>query len=149
MLHVGALNEKLNVTKDKTPYGTLKGRIEASLVDLEETIIGRLGSDLRVGNVDLGLRVEEDKDSYGKQKFEISSDNLVELTGPIGKIIYKEFTFETWGGTKPNDPNKNVIWFNPKFTFKYKAGGSNASDALWSAIWYDIDEDKWIFGREI
>ena len=149
MLHVGVLNEKLNVTKDKTPSGTLKDRIEASLIDLEEAIIGRLGGDLRVGNVDLGLSVEEDKDSYGKQKFEISSDNLVELTGPIGKMIYKEFTFETWGGTKANDPNKNVIWFNPKFEFSYKSGGSNGTDAFWVSLWYDIDEDKWIFGREI
>ena len=53
MLHVGVLNEKLNVTKDKTPSGTLKDRIEASLVDLEEAIIGLLGGDLHVGNVDL------------------------------------------------------------------------------------------------
>ena len=149
MLHVGALNEKLNVTKDKTPYGTLKDRIEASLVDLEEAIIGRLGGDLRVGNVDLGLSVKEDKDSYGKQKFEISSNNVVELTGPIGKMLYEEFTFETWGGTKADDPNKNVIWFNPKFDYHYKDGGSNSANALWSAFWYDIDKDEWIFGREI
>ena len=82
--------------------------------------------------------------SYHNESFvKIDCDYEVE------DFLYKEFTFETWGGTKPPDPNKNVIWFNPKFTFKYKSGGSNASDALWAAIWYDIDEDKWIFGREI
>lgn len=149
MLHVGALNEKLNVTKDKTPYGTLKDRMEASLVDLEEAIIERLGSDLQVGNVDLGLSVKEDKDSYGKQKFEISSDNLVELTGPIGKMIYKEFIFETNGGTVQQIDDSNRVWFSPKFSFTYKNGGSNGTDAFWVSLWYDIDENKWIFGREI
>lgn len=149
MLHVGVLNEKLNVTKGKTPSGSLKDRIEASLVDLEEAIIGRLGGDLHVGNVDLGLSVEETEDRYRKQKFSISSNNLVELTGPIGKTLYDNFIFETWGGTKADDPNKNVIWFNPKFNYHYKNGGSNGTDAFWVSFWYDIDENKWIFGREI
>lgn len=149
MLHVGTVNEKLNVTKGKTPSGTLKDRIEASLVDLEEAIIGRLGGDLHVGNVDLGLTVEETEDRYRKQKFSISSNNLVELTGPIGKTLYDTFIFKTWGGTKADDPNKNVIWFNPKFDYHYKDSGSNSTNALWSAFWYDIDKDEWIFGREI
>lgn len=71
------------------------------------------------------------------------------MTGPIGKITYKEFIFETWGGQKIKELGENKIWFNPKFQFKYKDGGSNGTDAFWLGFWYDIDEDKWIFGREI
>ena len=147
MLHV-TIHEKLNVKKDKSPR-TLKDRIEDALPALEEAIIKKLGNDSYLRNFDLGLSVEEFKDRYGNQQFRISSNNLVELTGPIGKILYDNFIFKTWGGTKADDPNKNVIWFNPKFDYQYKGGGSNSTDALWSAFWYDIDKDEWIFGREI
>ena len=150
MLHVGALNEKLNVTKNKTPYGTLKDRMEASLVDLEEAIIERLGDGSQSRNIDLGLTVEEETNYiYGKQVYKISSNNLVDLTGPIGKTIYKEFIFETNGGTVQQTDDSNRVWFNPKFSFTYKNGGSNGTDAFWISLWYDIDENKWIFGREI
>ena len=142
------IDEKLNVNKDKVAE-TLRDQIEEALPALEEAIIKRLGNEPYIRNFDFGLKVDESTDRNGNTRFEISSNNLVELTGPIGKITYKEFIFETWGGTKVNDPNENKIWFNPKFSFKYINGGSNGTDALWSAIWYDIDEYEWIFGREI
>lgn len=142
------IDEKLNVNKDKVAE-TLREQIEEALPALEEAIIKRLGNDSYVRNFDFGLKVDESTDRNGKPRFEISSNNLLDLTGPIGKITYKEYIFVTWGGTTVNDPSENKIWFNPKFSFKYKDGGSNGTDALWSAIWYDIDEYEWIFGREI
>ena len=86
--------------------------------------------------------VKENVDRSGNSTFNISSKNLIELTGPIGKIMYDEFSFEMWGGKILHDGGKNQIWFNPKFHFKYKDGGSNGSDAFWSGIWYNIDEDE-------
>ena len=71
------------------------------------------------------------------------------MTGPIGKIMYDEFIFKPLGGTKVNGQDVKQIWFSPKFQFKYKDGGSNGADAFWSGIWYEIDKDEWIFGREI
>ena len=147
MLHV-RLNEKLNVDKDKY-VETLKDKIEEALPYLEEAIIERLGNDPSLRNFDFGLTVKENTDRSGNSTFTISSNNLIELTGPIGKITYKEFIFETWGGQKIKELGENKIWFNPKFQFKYKDGGSNGTDAFWLGFWYDIDEDKWIFGREI
>lgn len=147
MLHV-RLNEKLNVDKDKY-VETLKDKIEEALPYLEEAIIKRLGNDSYLRNFDFGLTVKENTDRSGNSTFTISSNNLIELTGPIGKITYKEFIFETWGGQKIKELGENKIWFNPKFQFKYKDGGSNGTDAFWLGFWYDIDEDKWIFGREI
>lgn len=150
MLHVGTVNEKLNVTKNKKTAETLKDKIEMALIDLEEAIIGRLGSGSQIRNIDLGLTVEEETNYiYGKQVYKISSNNLVDLTGPIGKTIYKEFIFETNGGTVQQTDDSNRVWFNPKFSFTYKNGGSNGTDAFWVSFWYDIDENKWIFGREI
>ena len=147
MLHI-IIDEKLKVDKNGSPI-TLKDQIEEALPALEEAIIKRLGNDSSLRNFDLGLTVKENVDRSGNSTFNISSKNLIELTGPIGKIMYDEFSFEMWGGKILHDGGKNQIWFNPKFHFKYKDGGSNGSDAFWSAIWYDIDEDKWIFGREI
>lgn len=142
------INEKLKVDKNKSPR-TLKDRIEDALPALEEAIIKKLGSDSDLRNFDLGLSVEETKDRYGNQKFSISSNNLVELTGPIGKILYNKFIFKTIGGTKGDTPNKNTIYFNPEFEYYYNNGGSNAAVAFWLVFWYDIDEDEWIFGREL
>ena len=147
MLHI-RISEKLKIDKNGSPI-TLKDQIEDALSALEEAIIKRLGNDSSLRNFDLGLTIEENDVREGNSTFTISSKNLIELTGPIGKITYDEFIFETWGGTILHDGGKNQIWFKPKFQFKYKDGGSNGADAFWSGIWYDIDEDKWIFGREI
>ena len=147
MLHI-RIDEKLKVDKKESPR-TLKDQIEDALPALEEAIIKRLGNDSSLRNLDLGLTVEENADRSGNSMFTISSKNLIELTGPIGKIIYDEFIFQPWGGTKVNGPDGKQIWFSPKFRFKYKDGGSNGADAFWSGLWYDIDKDEWIFGREI
>lgn len=121
------INEKLNVSKP-TNGGTLLSRLENALPELEEAIIERLG-DPTLRNFDFRLTVTESKDRAGKPRFEITSSNLLELTGPIGKITYDEFIFTTWGGTITDTGNE--IWFNPKFEFHYVNGGSNGCDALW------------------
>ena len=107
MLHV-RLNEKLNVDKDKYTE-TLKDKIEEALPYLEEAIIKRLGNDSFIRNFDFGLTVEENTDISGNSTFTISSKNLIELTGPIGKITYKEFIFETWGGKKIEELGENEL----------------------------------------
>ena len=147
MLHI-RINEKLKVDKNKSLI-TLKDRIEDALPALEEAIIKKLGNDSYLRNFDLGLSVKEYKDGSGNPKYEITSNDLIELTGPIGKTLYDKFIFKTWGGTKVKDLNKNAIWFNPKFDYHYIAGGSNGTNALWLAFWYDIDDDEWIFGKEL
>lgn len=139
------INEKLNVSKP-TNGRTLLSRLENALPELEEAIIERLG-DPTLRNFDFGLTVIESKDRAGKPRFEITSSNLLELTGPIGKITYDEFIFTTWGGTITDTGNE--IWFNPKFEFHYVNGGSNGCDALWSSFWYNIPDHDWIFGRKI
>lgn len=140
------INEKLNVNKGKVPE-TLREQIEEALPILEEAIIERLGNDSYIRNFDFGLKVDESTDRSGKTRFEITSNNLLDLTGPIGKITYKFYELCTWGGTIDTEENK--VWFNPKFSFSYIDGGSNGCDALWSAFWYDITEHNWIFGRKI
>ena len=147
MLHI-RINEKLKVDKNESPK-TLKDQIEEALPILEEAIIKKLGNDPFLRNFDLGLTVKENIDRSGNSTFAISSNDLIELTGPIGKAMYKEFIFETWGGKEVNSPSGKRIWFSPKFQFEYKNGGSNGTDAFWIAFWYNIDTDEWIFGNEI
>ena len=147
MLHIG-INEKLKVDKNESPR-TLKDRIEDALPILEEAIIKRFGNDPQLRNFDLGLTVKEKVKRSGEVTFDISSKNLVELTGPIGNLLYKEFVFETWGGTEVNSPSGKRIWFSPKFQFEYKNGGTNGTGAFWLAFWYNIDTDEWIFANEI
>ena len=147
MLHI-RINEKLKVDKNESPR-TLKDQIEEALPALEEAIIRKLGNDSSLRNFDLGLTVKENTDRSGNSTFTISSKNLIDLTGPIGKLLYENFIFQPWGGTKVNGSDGKRIWFSPKFQFKYKGGGSNGTDAFWSGLWYAIDEDEWIFGTEI
>ena len=92
MLHI-RINEKLKVDKNESPK-TLKDQIEEALPALEEAIIKRLGNDASLRNFDFGLTVKENTDRSGNPTFTISSKNLVELTGPIGKVMYNEFIFQ-------------------------------------------------------
>ena len=140
------INEKLVINKSKTPE-TLLERIEYALPELEEAIIHRLGNDASLRNFDFGFTVKETTNRDGKQQFTIESNNLIELTGPIGKITYDEFKFATWGGTITKE--KDAIWFNPKFEFHYIGGGSNGSDAFWYGMWFLLEDNTWKFGREI
>lgn len=71
----------------------------------------------------------------------IESNDLTELTGEIGKTLYKLFTLETWGGYLKN----NKIWWEPNWNFKYHNGGSNGTTALWTTIEFDITTNKWNF----
>lgn len=94
MLHI-RIDEKLKVDKNESPK-TLKDQIENALPALEEAIIKRLGNDSSLRNFDLGLTVEENADRSGNPAFTISSKNLIELTGPIGKLLYEKFIFQPW-----------------------------------------------------
>ena len=85
------LNEKLSVSGKAKEYSPgILGQIERALPDLEEEIYNILGPDSRA--VELGLIV---KHNQIKDTYDIISDNLVDLTGPIGKYTYDEFRFET------------------------------------------------------
>lgn len=134
------INEKLQVSNSKTAASLLE-KIEFALPELEKEIKKKLGNG--VNSFDFELTVEEGKTRRNETIYTINSGNLVELTGPIGKITYERFTFNTWGGNKVPDENK--IWFNPKFSFKYINGGSNGTEAFWNSIWFDIDKEEWIF----
>lgn len=81
--------------KNESPK-TLKDQIENALPALEEAIIKRLGNDSSLRNFDLGLTVEENTDRSGNPTFTISSKNLIELTVPIGKLLYEKFIFQPW-----------------------------------------------------
>ena len=136
------LNEKLSVSGKVKEYSPgILGQMEQALPDLEEEIYNILGPESRT--VELGLIV---KHNQIRDTYEIMSDNLVDLTGPIGKYTYDEFRFETWGGKQTND-DKPTIWFNPKFSFHYINGGSNGADALWTGFYFDYENDTWIFGK--
>ena len=134
------INEKLQVSNSKTA-STLLQKIEFALPELEKEIKKKLGND--ANNFDFELTVDEKTDRRNETIYTINSGNLIELTGPIGKTIYESFIFNTWGGNKVPDENK--IWFNPKFSFRYVKGGSNGTEAIWNSIWFDIDEEEWIF----
>ena len=116
--------------------------IENALPKLETAINNMLKT-----NFDLGLKVTESLNRRNEVIYSIESGELKSLTGPIGEMTYESYTFATWGGMKVMDENK--IWFNPKFFFKYKNGGSNGTDAFWQALWFDLDTNDWVFGRNI
>jgi hypothetical protein len=116
--------------------------IENALPKLESVINNMLNT-----NFDLGLKVTESLNRRNEVIYEIESAELKSLTGPIGEMTYKSYKFSTWGGQKVM--NENKIWFNPKFFFTYNNGGSNGTDAFWHALWFDLDTNDWVFGRNI
>lgn len=146
------IQERLVVskTKQQTPeHEGLWGQIEMALPQLEDEMKDILGAktDALVRNFDFGLTVTEKLDRYKNAVYEITSEDLVPLTGPLGKLFYERFMFATWAGKV--DEKEQKIWFNPKFNFKYVGGGSNGNDAFWNSLWFDIETGQFEFGNRI
>lgn len=138
---VSIVNEKLSINRD-TPLTPIE-KIEMALPELENEIKKEVGINK---SFNLGLKVKSSKDRKGVETFEIESENLVDLTGPIGQFFYEYFIFGTWGG-KPIDGAPETIWFNPKWFFKYKKGGSNGNDAIWDSLLFNLETGEWEFRK--
>ena len=142
------IQEKLVLSKSKPSeaHDGLWGDIELALPDLEAEMHKMLkDSDPSFKPFDFGLTVEVEKDRRGNDRFIIKSDSLLDITGPMGKMIYEKFMYEASnGGYSENDTE---IWFTSKFWFKYKNGGSNGADAFWSYLYFDLKEKTFIVGR--
>lgn len=109
--------------------------VKENIQGLELAVSSRLG-------IEVKLNVSEDS----KCNITIKSENLAKYTG-ICQSLYSEFVFTTWGGTLIAGSPK--IWFNPKFFFEYKDGGSNGADALWTGLYFNLETKEWEFGREL
>lgn len=142
------IQEKLVLSKSKPSesHEGLWGDIELALPDLEAEMHKMLkDSDPAFKPFDFGLTVEVEKDRRGNDRFVIKSDSLLDITGPMGKMIYEKFMYEADSGSYSETDTE--IWFTTKFWFKYKGGGSNGTDAFWQSLYFDIKEKTFIVGR--
>jgi hypothetical protein len=136
----------LNKSKSSEAHEGLWGDIEMALPDLEAEMHKALKeNDPSFKPFDFGLTVDIEKDRRGNDKFVIKSDSLIDITGPLGKMIYEKYMYEAASGSY--DETDTELWFTSKFWFKYKGGGSNGADAFWSSLYFDINEKTFIFGR--
>lgn len=143
------INEKLSISRHtvKKPT-TVKDMLEFALPELEKEMKNILGPDVR--NFDFDLHVNESTNRRNETIYEIESGELIDLTGPLGKIYYEKYRFSTWGGNHvEGDNGEKKIWFNPKFHFSYINGGSNGNDAFWHGLWFNLDTQEWEFGRKL
>lgn len=76
----------------------------------------------------------------------IYSDDLSNMLSPLGKTAFSKINISTWGGTVNKD---GQIWFTPKLSYEHPSGGSNGTDFVWDAIWFDPNTNKWIEGRKL
>lgn len=142
------IHEKLVLNKSKSSeaHEGLWGDIEMALPDLEAEMHKALKeNDPSFKPFDFGLTVDIEKDRRGNDKFVIKSDSLIDITGPLGKMIYEKYMYEAVSGSY--DETDTELWFTSKFWFKYKGGGSNGADAFWSSLYFDIKEKTFILGR--
>lgn len=143
-----SINEKLAISRTtRNAPETIKEMLEYALPELEAAIKDILGPEVR--NFDFELHVNEEKNRRGEVVYEIASGDLIELTGPLGKIYYERYGFYCSGGNNVEDEGVKKIWFNPKFHFRYINGGSNGNDAFWNSLWFNLETQEWEFGRQI
>ena len=142
------IKEKLVLSKTKTSgvHEGLLGDIELALPDLENEMYKMLkDSDPDFKPFDFELTVEVEKDRRGNDRFIIKSGSLLDITGPMGKMIYEKYAFEA--ASSGYSETDTELWFSPKFWFKYKGGGSNGADAFWQSLYFDINEKTFVAGR--
>lgn len=136
----------LNKTKSSEVHDGLWGDIELALPDLEAEMHKMLkDSDPSFKPFDFDLTVDVEKDRRGNDRFVIKSGSLLDITGPMGKMIYAKYMYEAASGSY--NENDTELWFTSKFWFKYKGGGSNGADAFWSSLYFDIKEKIFIVGH--
>ena len=136
----------LSKTKPSEAHEGLWGDIELALPDLEAEMHKMLkDADPTFKPFDFGLTVEVEKDRRGNDRFVIKSDSLLDITGPMGKMIYEKFMYGANSGSYSETDTE--ICFTTKFWFKYKGGGSNGTDAFWQSLYFDIKEKTFIVGR--
>ena len=136
----------LNKTKSSETHDGLWGDIELALPDLEAEMHKMLkDNDPSFKPFDFDLTVDVEKDRQGRDRFVIKSGSLLDITGPMGKMIYEKYMYEAASGSY--NENDTELWFTSKFWFKYKGGGSNGADAFWSSLYFDIKEKTFIIGR--
>lgn len=75
------------------------------------------------------------------------TENLQKYCGKLGKFLFKEITFEFWGGKLTND--KTAIWFSPRVSYTHPSGGSNGINVLWNSIFYNLENNEWLVKNQI
>lgn len=94
------------------------------------------------------LRLSVQKGGIHRVNIKISSGSLInELGNTLVKTIFSDIKIDFWGGTKVISANS--IWFNPKLSYEHPSGGSNGTDFLWDALWFDLDKNQWLEGRKL
>lgn len=76
----------------------------------------------------------------------IYSDDLTNMLSPLGKTAFSKINITTWGG---KENKEGFVWFSPKLMYEYPSGGSNGTDFVWNAIFFDPKANKWIEGRRL
>jgi hypothetical protein len=97
----------------------------------------------KYGKFKVKLKAELQKNRSG-ETISIFSDDITDLLSPLGKTIFSKFAIGFWGGSVTKDGN---IWFNPKVWYEHPMGGSNGTDFIWDALWFDVEKGTWIEGR--
>ena len=116
-------------------------QLEDALPELEKMI-------QKTSGVKAKMNVEaQPRDPNGVRVF---SDSLYKQLSPIGKTAFSDINIEFWGGSYiPKAKGENArIWFNPKLSYSHPSGGSNGTEFIWQGINYDVDDNKWIYGRK-
>ncbi len=126
---------------------TIETELRNSLPALAELINKELGFSPTL-HIEMKSKLYPPVLNNDQVRFILTSDSLLnELGDTLVKTIFKEIKIEFWGGNISNDGNN--IWFNPKLTYDHPSGGSNGTDFVWEAIWYNIETDNWITSRKI
>jgi len=112
--------------------------VTKALPDLEKLIFN-------ASKVKVKLKVKAE-DTRSGIILRIYSDDLTNILSPLGKTAFSAINISTWGGIENQDGN---IWFTPKLSYEHPSGGSNGTDFIWSAIWFDPNTNKWIEGRKL
>ena len=121
-------------------YSEILEKVNSKLPALEVLISAQTGNTLNLkGKLKVKLTGQRE------ETFSISSSSLKDQLGPVGHLVFSDINLHFWGGHFNQETNQ--IWFSPKVSYEHPSGGSNGTDILWESIWFDIETESWIPGR--
>jgi len=125
----GKLNEAMPAETEEE----ILVKLQNNLPELEKIIAKDYGLNVK-------LTVEQSPESRGATYFYINSNDLLNETGKLGRIMFKNINLNFYCDLYTGDAE--MLWFGTKINYQHPSLGSNGVD-FYNRLSFNLTDEKW------
>jgi len=98
------------------------------------------------------LEVKLERGRFNEPLFTIAgTENLIEQLGcTLVQTLFTNIAIDLGGGKiNVTEDGREYICFNPNVRYTHPGGGKNATQFIWSGLYFFVDEAKWEVSQEV